>query len=50
MSFACIYGTECTGCVSCDDCVRYVQPETQEEYNRRVDAAYDKVRDDDGAV
>lgn len=36
----------CTGCMACQE----PEPDPQEEYNRRVDAAYDKARDDDGTV
>lgn len=43
MSFACIYGAECPGCASCEDCVRYVQPETQEDKDTAIDRAYDRL-------
>ena len=41
MALACIYGGECIGCMSCEDCTRYVEPD-EDAYNRRIDAAYDK--------
>ena len=42
MALPCIYGVECTGCVSCEDCVRYA--ESQNDYDRRIDTEYDKTR------
>ena len=42
MSFACIYGGECNGCMACEE----PQADPQEDYNRRIDAAYDKARDE----
>jgi hypothetical protein len=32
----------CDGCMECME----EQPDQDEEYNRRIDAAYDKVRDE----
>ena len=42
MALSCIYGGECIGCVACADCTRYAEPEDDDAYNRRIDAAYDK--------
>lgn len=36
----------CNGCMDCME----PQEDAQEEYNLRIDAEYDKARDDDGTV
>jgi len=42
MSPACIYGTECTG-PGCEDCARYVEPETQDDKDAEIDRAYGRM-------
>ena len=32
----------CNGCMECEE----PQPDPQEDYNRRIDAAYDRVRNE----
>jgi len=45
MSFACIYGTECSG-PACEDCARYVEPRTQEDIDEESDLAYDRNKEE----
>lgn len=37
-------------CRLCDGCMACQEASPEDEYNRRIDAAYDKARDADGEI
>jgi len=41
MSFACIYGGECNGCMACEE----PQADPQEERDAEIDRSYDRLEE-----